>query len=120
PSMTARLLSVVPLTAALVLVSLPPPPALGCCPAGRSLRGRTVGQPVINADQTVILIWDPAAKTQHFIRKASFKSEGEDFGFLVPSPAQPELSESGNDAFPYLQKLTEPEVITKRAPSDGW
>ncbi len=77
--------------------------APACCPAPPS------GKPVVNADQTVVILWDAAARTQHFIRKASFQSEADDFGFLVPSPAQPELSESGNDAFPYLEKLTEPE-----------
>jgi len=75
-----------------------------CAPAWPS------GKPVVNADQTVILIWDQDTKTQHFIRKASFKSDADDFGFLVPTPTQPELSESGNQAFPFLQKITEPEV----------
>jgi hypothetical protein len=74
------------------------------------------GQPVVNADQTVIILWDAATKTQHFIRQASFKGDADDFGFLVPSPRQPELSESGDDAFPYLRKLTEPEVIRKTRP----
>src|SRR5438105_2779881 len=82
-------------------------PARACCPVGPS------GKPVVNADQAVIILWDAATKTQHFIRRASFKSEGDDFGFLIPSPSQPELSESGNEAFPYLQSLTEPKVITK-------
>jgi len=84
-----------------------------CCPAGKS------GAPVVNADQTVILIWDAATKTQHFIRKASFQSEGDDFGFLVPTPTQPELEESGNDAFPYLLKLTEPERKKVPRPARG-
>jgi hypothetical protein len=70
----------------------------------------------VNADQTVIIIWDAATKTQHFIRKASFLGEADDFGFVVPSPTQPELNESGNEAFPYLHKLTEPETITRPAP----
>jgi hypothetical protein len=94
----------------LVLWALPAP---ACCPAPPS------GRPVVNADQTVIILWDAAAKTQHFIRKASFQSEADDFGFLVPSPSQPELSESGNDAFPYLQKLTEPEKKKVPYPSGG-
>jgi hypothetical protein len=64
------------------------------------------GKPVLNADQGVIIIWDPATKTQHFIRKASFKSDAEDFGFLIPTPTQPQLEESGNEAFPFLEKLT--------------
>src|SRR6516165_5381036 len=84
-----------------------------CCPAPPS------GKPVVNADQTVILVWDAANKTQHFIRQASFKSEADDFGFLVPTPAQPELSESGNTAFPFLQKLTEPERKKGPRPSAG-
>jgi len=66
-----------------LLAALASDPALACCPAPRS------GQAVVNADQTVILIWDAATKTQHFIRKASFKSEADDFGFLVPSPSKP-------------------------------
>jgi hypothetical protein len=89
------------------------PPAPACCPAPPS------GKPVVNADQTVIILWDAAAKTQHFIRKASFKSEADDFGFLVPSPNTPELEESGNEAFPYLYDLTKPEIITKSRPSGG-
>jgi len=59
----------------------------------------------VNADQTVVIIWDAARKMQHFIRKASFKSDTDDFGFLIPTPAQPELEESGNEAFPYLSGL---------------
>lgn len=92
------------LGAAVLAALLPWAPAPACCPLARS------GQPVVNADQTVLIIWDAANQTQHFIRQASFKSEADDFGFIVPSPTQPELEESGNDAFPYLRKLTEPEI----------
>jgi hypothetical protein len=77
--------------------------APACCPVPPS------GKPVVNADQAVIILWDPATKTEHFIRQASFKSQADDFGFLIPTPAQPELDESGNEAFSYLQRLTEPE-----------
>jgi hypothetical protein len=86
-------------------------PAPACCPAGRT--------PVVNADQTVIILWDAAAKMQHFIRQASFKSDADDFGFLVPSPTEPALESSGNDAFPYLLDLTKPEVITQKRPTSG-
>jgi hypothetical protein len=103
-------LAVFVLAVALVAV---PPAAESCCPAGPS------GKPVVNADQTVILLWDAATKTEHFIRKATFKSDADDFGFLIPSPSKPELAESGNEAFPKLQKLTEPEVITRERPADG-
>jgi hypothetical protein len=94
----------------LLLLAVSVAPA--CCPAPPS------GKPVVNADQTVIILWDAATKTQHFIRKASFQSEGDDFGFLVPTPAQPELEESGNEAFSYLQSLTEPKREKRPRPSD--
>src|SRR5262245_33477025 len=101
--MTTRV-GLVALAAGALLAACPAPhPIRACCPAPPP------GKPVLNADQTVILIWDAATKTQHFIRQASFKSEADDFGFLVPTPARPELDESGNDAFPYFLKLTEPE-----------
>ena len=84
--------------------------ALGCCPAGSS------GRPVVNADQSVIIVWDAASKTEHFIRKASFKSDGDEFGFIVPTPSQPELETAGDEAFAFLAELTKPEVQTKSRP----
>jgi hypothetical protein len=98
---------------AFLLIPTHPQSADGCCPAGPS------GKPVVNADQSVIILWDAATQTEHFIRRASFKSKGEDFGFLIPSPSKPELAESGNEAFPTLQKLTEPEVIKQKRPAGG-
>jgi hypothetical protein len=68
------------------------------------------GVPAVNADQTVLLIWDAATQTEHFIRQASFKTEGADLGFLVPSPTQPDLQEAGDGAFDVLGTLTAPEV----------
>lgn len=101
------------LVAGVVLLFLANVHVDACCPVGHS------GKPIVNADQTVIILWDAEQKKQHFIRKASFASEDQDFGFIIPSPTEPELSESGNDAFATLQKLTEPEVIKRPRPSDG-
>jgi hypothetical protein len=101
--MPDRIWGLLPLTAVVVMTLSGVRPMPACCPVPPS------GKPAVNADQTVILIWDAATKTQHFIRQASFKSDAEDFGFLVPTPTQPELNESGNEAFPVLRKLTEPE-----------
>jgi hypothetical protein len=111
--MFSRLWVVPPVVVALLATLHLAGPTPACCPAPPS------GKPVVNADQTVIILWDKDTKTEHFIRQASFKSQADDFGFLVPSPTQPELSESGNGAFPFLQKLTEPEVQTRRAPRGG-
>jgi uncharacterized protein DUF2330 len=106
--MAIRIWKVLSLAGICLLAYLASIPADACCPAGPK------GKPVVNADQTVVILWDAANKTQHFIRQASFKSEADDFGFLVPSPTQPELEESGNDAFATLKKLTAPEI--KRVP----
>jgi hypothetical protein len=92
-------------TFAAVFANLAPQPVRACCAVF------AVGKAVVNADQSVIIIWDAANKTQHFIRRASFKAEADDFGFLVPSPTQPELDEAGDEAFPYLGQLTAPEII---------
>src|SRR5262245_5903949 len=95
----------IPLAAGFLLVaSLIATPARSCWVAMR------LNVPVVNADQTVLMIWDEATKTQHFIRQASFKSDADDFGFLIPTPAQPDLQESGSEAFKTLARITAPEV----------
>jgi hypothetical protein len=81
------------------------PYASACCAVSRS------NVPVVNADQTVIMIWDQATHTEHFIRKASFKTTGDDVGFLVPTPSRPELEASGNAAFAYVANITAPKVV---------
>lgn len=78
--------------------------ASACCAVAAA------GSRVVNADQTVIMIWDEASQTQHFIRKADFRTDGADVGFLVPSPSRPTLSESGNKAFALLADITAPPV----------
>ena len=83
-----------------------------CCPAPPG------GKPVVNADQTVVVVWDPITKTEHFIRRATFKSDADDFGFLIPTPAQPELEESGDEAFAMIAKLTAPKIERRAKPMD--
>src|SRR6266571_4605352 len=109
--MTVRVRLTLVTVVLLLALSLLVPRSLACCPAPPHRPGDQIGVvPVVNADQSVIILWDAATGTEHFIRKASFKSDADDFGFLVPTPAQPELSESGNEAFPYLLELTKPEI----------
>ncbi|MCZ7648643.1 MAG: DUF2330 domain-containing protein [Planctomycetota bacterium] len=111
--MTRRLFAFLPLAAALLLVPGARLPVEACCPAPRE------GQQVLNADQTLVILWDAERKIEHFIRKATFKSEAQDFGFIVPSPTQPELSESGGEAFSLLSRLTEPEIVRQPRPRRG-
>ena len=50
------------------------------------------GQSVSLKDETAIIIWDEPRKIEHFIRRATFQSSANDFGFLVPTPTVPEIS----------------------------
>ena len=77
-------------------------PGRACCPVTRD------NGAVVNADQTVIMVWDAAEKTEHFIRQASFKSDADDVGFIVPTPSRPQLEESGDAAFSTLRRITAP------------
>jgi hypothetical protein len=110
PRRLSIVLSLAGLFLAPLLVATHAPACCPLCPRGK---------PVLNADQTVIVLWDAATKTQHFIRQASFQSAADDFAFLVPTPTRPELDESGNAAFPYLQRLTEPERQRIQRPVGG-
>ena len=77
------------------------------------------GETVAIADESAIILWNAAAKTQHFIRRASFNTAAKDFGFLVPSPGRPTLAESDDAAFELLAKITAPRVETRPRPSTG-
>ncbi|HYV34261.1 MAG TPA: DUF2330 domain-containing protein [Gemmataceae bacterium] len=81
----------------------------GCASAARR------GVPVAIADESAIIIWHEASKTEHFIRRASFTTDAKDFGFLVPTPTQPELGESSDEAFSSLtQILSIPKPTDKK------
>lgn len=75
---------------------------LACCAVS------SPGRVVVNADQTVLMIWNAKTKMQHFIRQASFKSDASDVGFLVPTPSKPELAETDSLVFTILKYITTP------------
>lgn len=66
----------------------------------------------IDTEQAVI-VWDAAASREHFIRRARFASTAPDFGFLVPTPAVPELAEAPDTVFDRLHQAIQPEVIRR-------
>lgn len=66
------------------------------------------------ADESALIIWDKATKTQHFIRRASFVTDAADMGFLVPTPSEPEIKKADEEVFKMLEKVTAPKVITKK------
>jgi len=87
--------------------------SLACAPAHR------VGDEVNITEESAIIVWDAASKTEHFIRRAAFKTTARDFGFLVPTPTVPKLDEADDSAFAYLAKLTAPKVVWRWDSGDG-
>jgi hypothetical protein len=92
-------------------VALCPRTGKTCAPAPRP------DQSVHIADEEALIVWDAAKRTEHFVRRASFRTEGpagaaNDFGFLVPTPTQPTLGEADNAVFASLEGATRPEYRT--------
>src|SRR5262245_33493107 len=70
------------------------------------------GEQVVIADEEAVIIWDPATRTEHFIRKAQFQSSTQTFGFLVPTPTVPQLGEVPDSIFGELCEAVRPEHRT--------
>lgn len=83
-----------------------PRPSEACAPAPPE------GMRVHIASESAIIVWDEAARREHFIRRASFRAAGPapDFGFLVPTPSKPELGEVPDEAFYRLEDATRPVI----------
>ncbi len=62
-------------------------------------------------DEAALVTWDPATRTEHFLRRASFVADTADFGFLVPTPGKPTLTEGDDSVFERLERATRPEVV---------
>ncbi len=101
-----------------VVLSLASSLLLMPCPARACATAWLPNKPDAIADETAIILWDAATKTQHFIRSASFRTGAPDFGFLVPTPTRPTLAEAGDEAFALLAKITAPVVVDKPRPSN--
>ena len=69
------------------------------------------GQPVSVDSEDALIVWDAATKTEHFVRRANFRTAAKDFGFLVPTPARPELAEADDTIFATLATATAPKII---------
>ena len=60
------------------------------------------GDPVLLSYEKAAIIWDPDSKIQHFIRQASFEGQAKDFGFIVPTPSKPKVTEASASFFDFL------------------
>ncbi len=83
-------------------------------PAGACATAPPPGAWVQIAEESAIIAWDAAAHREHFIRRASFRGTGVDFGFLVPTPGKPELAEVADHVFDQLEEATKPAVVVER------
>jgi hypothetical protein len=102
--MTCRFLPVLGLLGLAVWLAATPADVRGCGSAFQQ------GQRMDVADETALIIWDNAARTEHLVRRATFVGSARDFGFLVPTPNPPELEEASADLFDELAKITEPKT----------
>jgi hypothetical protein len=94
-----------PLSFALALLAAGGSAAFACAPAPHA------GDVVAILEESAVIVWDPATKTEHFIRRATFRGKGHDFGFLVPTPTAPLLAEVDDGIFDKLEARTERETV---------
>jgi hypothetical protein len=89
-------------------------PLLACAPAPHA------GEEIDVVEESAVIVWDPATRTQHFIRRATFRGNARDFGFLVPTPTAPTLAEVDDGIFDTLQAKIEPPVIERTRREIRW
>lgn len=88
--------------------------AAACAPAPHA------GERVAVLEESAVIIWDPATKTQQFIRRATFGGEARDFGFLVPTPTAPTLAPVDDYIFERLRLRTTPETVYEKKTRIEW
>jgi hypothetical protein len=79
-------------------------------PAGPCAPAPPLGARVTILEESAFIVWDSEKQIEHFIRRATFQSDAADFGFLVPTPAIPELSKLPNEVFE-IEHLMAPKTI---------
>lgn len=87
------------------LVMAHPRPARACMPAPPEHHWVRIDE------EQAIITYDPATRVEHFIRRASFASDVADFGFIVPLPSRPTLTEAAADVFARFEALTRPKLV---------
>jgi uncharacterized protein DUF2330 len=81
-----------------------------CAPAPHA------GERIKIAEESAVIVWDPTARVEHFIRRATFEGEAHDFGFLVPTPSVPTLTAVDSGIFDILEAKTARTTVEK----DRW
>src|SRR5438309_257662 len=95
-----------PVVAALVVAGLAPSGTEAAC-CYFSAKNADILQPA----QKVFITWDPVKKAESFTVQPKFEGNAQDFGMVIPTPAQPKLDEMPRDFFKELAVLT---ILKKR------
>lgn len=90
----------------LVAAMLAPAPVARAC-----AKAPPHGAEVDVVEEEALIVWDPATKTEQFIRRAKFSSTAKAFGFLVPTPSIPKLDEVPDYLFHGLADAVRPKVV---------
>jgi hypothetical protein len=80
--------------------------AMACFPV-------TSGDLVEVASERALIVWNPTTKTEYFVREAEFDWKGKSFGFLVPTPTKPTLTESTAYIYRKLDRISGPRVVPR-------
>lgn len=72
------------------------------------------------ADETALIVWDEKTHTQHFIRRAMFRTDAPSLGFIVPTPTRPEFGEVDDKIFQALDQMSSPQVVEESVPQWTW
>jgi len=79
--------------------------------AGACMVAPPEGHWVKIADEVALITYDPTTKTEHFLRRASFTSDTTDFGFLVPVPSRPTLTEADAGVLTRVEEAARPKIV---------
>lgn len=103
------------LSLAISVATFVPSDAVACGRMGHA------GSPPVFVDfEEALLVWDAAHQTEHLIRSASFLGVDRDFGFVVPTPTEPTLTEVDEAVFRVLSFLyNRPEPQATRGAHGG-
>jgi hypothetical protein len=69
------------------------------------------GQYVELEAERVVIVWDPATHTEHFIREPTFSGDPKSFGFFVPTPAKPAVVKESPEILGRVSALIPPQQV---------
>ncbi|MBS1728351.1 MAG: DUF2330 domain-containing protein [Armatimonadetes bacterium] len=59
-------------------------------------------------DQSSLIVWDPATKTEHLVQTSTFLSKANRFDIIVPTPTMPKVETIGPTVFDRLMNVLHP------------